>query len=172
MIDRASQSTNVGFDSFRGADFGGSLLRSNLYGSTRGCKTLSSSGLQVLTESPLFSSSGILVCDHTCEQKAIRDPISGSTFRFQGNIAVVAAPTAKQALMRSRCLTTHKDIDSTIQTCVGSILRRYTSMQFSLNPTTVHPPQVAQHNQSEQVHQRKGAQFYDIPYRNWNCFLM
>ncbi|GLC39780.1 hypothetical protein PLESTF_000883300 [Pleodorina starrii] len=105
----------VGMDTFRGTTgMNTTASRASLYGKNAGDVSLDNTGVVLRVESPI--SGDLLVAPVVKNRSGVRDPVSGTPMRYEGDSAIVQTPAAANHLMRTRKFYIDKDVDITIQT--------------------------------------------------------
>ncbi|EFJ41195.1 hypothetical protein VOLCADRAFT_98857 [Volvox carteri f. nagariensis] len=106
----------VGMDTFRGTTGLNvtSSSRISLYSKNGGNVTLDNTEVVLRVESPI--SGDLLVAPVAKNKSGVRDPVSGTPMRYEGDSAILQTPGAANQFMRTRKFYIDKDIDVTIQT--------------------------------------------------------
>ncbi|GIL93141.1 hypothetical protein Vretimale_19365 [Volvox reticuliferus] len=106
----------VGMDTFRGTTGldATTSSRTSLYSKNDGNVSLDNTAVVLRVESPI--SGDLLIAPVAKNRSGVRDPISGTPMRYEGDAAIVRTPAAANQFMRTRKFYIDKDVDITIQT--------------------------------------------------------
>ncbi|KXZ46264.1 hypothetical protein GPECTOR_45g134 [Gonium pectorale] len=123
----------------------------SLYSKNGGDVALDNTGVVLRVESPI--SGDLLVTPVAKNSAGVRDPVAGTTMRYEGGSAVLQTPGDANALMRSRRFYIDKDVDITIQTLRATTkVSKYTNEKVGTagTPTGMDPALLFYHGRRQQ----------------------